>query len=294
MKSLQKLLLPFLCSFGILIYAQGFDDVTIETIKLSDHVYMLAGAGGNIGVSVGDDGAIVIDDQFAPLTPKIVAAIKALSDKSIQFLVNTHHHGDHTGGNANMSKEGAKIIAHDNVRKRLAEMPKRDGSMNSKEALPIITFNDKMSLYINDEQVAIFRVEHAHTDGDALLYFTESNVLHTGDVYFNGMYPYIDLNSSGSVNGYIDAVKQTLKLINDDTKIIPGHGSVSNKAEYKFFLTMLETLKANVLSEIKIGKTLEEVATNSDITKTYDDLGYSWDFISSEKIRRAFYKSLKE
>lgn len=294
MKSLQKLMLPFLCSFGILIYAQGFDDVKIETIKLSDHVFMLTGAGGNIGVSIGDDGAIVIDDQFATLTPKIVTAIKTLSDNSIQFLVNTHHHGDHTGGNANMTKEGAKIIAHDNVRKRLAEMPKRDGSMNPKEALPIITFNDKMSLYINDEQVAIFHVHNAHTDGDALLYFTKSNVLHTGDVYFNGMYPYIDLSSGGSVNGYIDAVKQTLKLINNDTKIIPGHGALSNKEEYQFFLTMLETLKANVLAEIKNGKTEEEVVANTSITKTYDDLGYSWDFISSEKIRRALYKSLND
>ena len=294
MKSLQKLILPFLCFFAMLIYAQGFDDVKIETIKLSDYVFMLTGAGGNIGVSIGDDGVTVIDDQFASLTPKIVAAIKTLSDNPILFLVNTHHHGDHTGGNTNMTKEGAKIIAHDNVRKRLAEMPKRDGSMNPKEALPIITFNDKMSLYINDEQVAIFHVHNAHTDGDALLYFTESNVLHTGDVYFNAMYPYIDLNSGGSVNGYIDAVKQTLKLINNKTKIIPGHGTLSNKEEYQFFLTMLETLKANVLAEIKNGKTEEDIVANNSITKTYDDLGYSWDFISSEKIRRTFYKSLKE
>lgn len=294
MKSLQKLILPFLCFFAMLIYAQGFDDVKIETIKLSDYVFMLTGAGGNIGVSIGDDGVTVIDDQFASLTPKIVAAIKTLSDNPILFLVNTHHHGDHTGGNTNMTKEGAKIIAHDNVRKRLVEMPKRDGSMNPKEALPIITFNDKMSLYINDEQVAIFHVHNAHTDGDALLYFTESNVLHTGDVYFNAMYPYIDLNSGGSVNGYIDAVKQTLKLINNKTKIIPGHGTLSNKEEYQFFLTMLETLKANVLAEIKNGKTEEDIVANNSITKTYDDLGYSWDFISSEKIRRTFYKSLKE
>ncbi|MCK5401354.1 MAG: MBL fold metallo-hydrolase [Flavobacteriaceae bacterium] len=294
MKSLQKLMLPFLCSFGILIYAQNFDDVTIETIKLSDHVYMLIGSGGNIGISVGDDGVFVIDDQYAPLTPKIVAAIKALSDKPIKFLVNTHWHGDHTGGNANINKLGATIIAHDNVRKRLHETPKRDKTMRPKEALPVITFNDKLNVFINGEQVAVFHVDHAHTDGDALLYFTESNVLHTGDVFFNKRYPYIDLSSGGSVNGYIAAVKQTLILINDETKIIPGHGNASNKEEYTTFLTMLETLKANVLAEIKNGKTEDEVAANNSITKTYDDLGYSWNFISSEKIRRAFYKSLKE
>lgn len=293
MKTLTLKLFLIVSLFGF-VNAQNFDDAKIEATKLSGHVYMLTGYGGNIGVSVGDDGVFVIDDQFAALTPKIVAAIKTLSDKPIQFLANTHHHGDHTGGNVNMAKEGATIIAHDNVRKRLEETKNRDGSMSPKEALPVITFNDKMSLYINDEQVALFHVDNAHTDGDALLYFSESNVLHTGDVYFNGMYPYIDLNSGGSVNGYIEAVKQTLMLIDDDTKIIPGHGKLSNKAEYKEFLTMLETLKVTVLAEIANGKTEDEVASNNAVTKTYDDLGYSWNFISSEKIRRAFYKSLKE
>ena len=294
MKSLRKLMLPFLCFFGVLIYAQNFDDVTIQTHKLSGNVYMLVGYGGNIGVSVGEDGVFVIDDQFAALTPKIVAAIKTLSDKPIKFLANTHWHGDHTGGNANLNKLGATIIAHDNVRKRLEETPNRDKSMRPKEALPVITFNDKLSVHINGEKIKIFHVHAAHTDGDALLYFTKSNVLHTGDVYFNGMYPYIDLNSGGSVNGYIEAVKQTLKLINDETIIIPGHGKVSNKKEYQIFLTMLETLKANVLTEIANGKTEDEVAANKAITKVYDDLGYSWNFISSEKIRRSFYKSLKK
>ncbi len=294
MKSLQKLILPFLCAFGILLYAQNPEDVTIKITQLSDQVYMLVGAGGNIGVSVGDDGVFVIDDQYADLTPKIVAAIKTLSDKSIEFLVNTHHHGDHTGGNANLSKLGTTIIAHDNVRERLQNTPNHNGTMSPAEALPVITFNDKLSVHINGEKVKIFHVDNAHTDGDALLYFTESNVLHTGDVYFNGMYPYIDLGSGGSVNGYIEAVKQTLMLINDDTKIIPGHGSVSNKAEYATFLTMLETLRTNVLAEIAKGKSENEVATDNTITKTYDDLGYSWRFITSEKIRRTFYKSLKE
>jgi glyoxylase-like metal-dependent hydrolase (beta-lactamase superfamily II) len=253
---------------------------------------MLVGQGGNIGVSAGEDGVFVIDDQFAQLTPKILEAIKALSDKPISFLANTHHHGDHTGGNVNMAKAGAKIIAHDNVRKRL--LKKRDGSMNAKEALPVITFNDKMSVYINGEQVLIFHIDNAHTDGDALLYFTESNVLHTGDTYFHKRYPYIDVNSGGSIDGYINAVKSGLMLIDDNTKIIPGHGSQSNKAEYASFLKMLETLRANVQGEIDKGKTEDEVANNSVITKTYDDLNYAWNFISSEKIKRAIYKSLKK
>jgi glyoxylase-like metal-dependent hydrolase (beta-lactamase superfamily II) len=271
------------------VIAQNFDDVTVESVKLSDHVYMLVGAGGNIGVSVGDDGVFVIDDQYAPLTPKIVATIRTLTDKDLKFLVNTHHHGDHSGGNANMKKLGATIIAHDNVRRNL----EKNDSENNKDGLPIITFNDKLSLHINGEKVSVFHVVHAHTDGDSMLYFTESNVLHTGDVYFNNMYPYIDLNSGGTVNGYIEAVKQGINAINDDTKIIPGHGKVSNKAEYQTFLTMLETLKVAVLAEINKGKTEDEVAADTSITKTYDDLGFSWAFINSEKIRRTFYRSLK-
>jgi glyoxylase-like metal-dependent hydrolase (beta-lactamase superfamily II) len=291
MKTIIRLFTAIIFIFSSHIKAQNFDDVNIETIRLSDHVYMLVGAGGNIGISVGDDGVFVIDDQFAPLTPKIEAAIKALTDKKLKFLVNTHHHGDHTGGNANMEKLGANIIAHDNVRLRLEKG--NNESTNTYEGLPIITFNDKMNVYINGEKVALFHVNDAHTDGDTMLYFTEGNVLHTGDVYFNGRYPFIDLNSGGTINGYIEAVKQGLNAINDDTKIIPGHGGVSNKEEYQMFLTMLETLKANVLTAIEKGKTEDEVAADDLITKTYDDLGFSWGFINSEKIRRAFYNGLK-
>lgn len=292
MKTIVQLLIILNFMFTTTVKAQGFDDVAIEITKLSGQVYMLSGAGGNIGLSIGEDGVFVIDDEYAPLTPKIESAIKSLTDKDLKFLVNTHHHGDHTGGNANMQKLGATIIAQDNVRQHL-EMDNQDNNANNKEGLPIITFNDKLTLYINGEKVSVFHVEHAHTDGDAMLYFTEANVLHTGDVYFNNMYPFIDLNSGGSIIGYIEAVKQGLKAINDDTKIIPGHGKISNKAEYKTFLTMLETLKAAVLVEINKGKTEDEVAADISITKTYDDLGYSWNFINSEKIRRTFYLGLK-
>ncbi|EDP72445.1 putative secreted hydrolase [Flavobacteriales bacterium ALC-1] len=275
------------------VNAQGrFDNVEIKTTKLSEHTYMLEGAGGNIGVSVGEDGVFVIDDQFAPLSKKILTAIKELSDMPLKFLVNTHYHGDHTGGNENMTEAGATIIAHDNVKKRL-EAKQRDGSFKPKEALPVITFNDKLNITINDESVAVFHVEHAHTDGDAILYFTESNVLHTGDTYFNGRYPYIDLNSGGSVNGYIEAAKRGLMVIDDETKIIPGHGKVSNKEEYKGFLTMLEALRTNIQKAIGDGKTEDEVKADSSLTKTYDDLGYGSGFINSERIRLTFYKSLK-
>jgi glyoxylase-like metal-dependent hydrolase (beta-lactamase superfamily II) len=286
MKFLQLFILSiFFCTSSL--FSQN-REVTIKTTKLSENVYMLVGSGGNIGVSAGEDGVFIIDDQFAQLTPKIIEAIKAISDKPLQFLVNTHYHGDHTGGNENMAKQGVKIIAHENVRKRLV-----DGE-STKAALPIITFNDRVNVHMNGEDVNVHHVAHAHTDGDAMLYFTNSNVLHTGDTYFHKRYPYIDVKSGGRIDGYIKAVKKGLSLINNTTKIIPGHGEVSNKVEYASFLTMLETLRTNVQAEIDKGKTEEEVAANEAITKQYDDLNYTWNFITSEKIRRAIYQSLKK
>jgi glyoxylase-like metal-dependent hydrolase (beta-lactamase superfamily II) len=288
-KQIMKIIIQSLCFFILLfnniIIAQNFDDVTIKTTQVSEHVYMLVGAGGNIGVSVGDDGVFMIDSQFAPLSSKIIAEIQKISNQPIRFLVNTHHHGDHIGGNVKMHKSGTTIIAHDNVRKNLDGKPI--------EILPIITFNDKLNLYLNGEQILFFHIANAHTNGDALLYFNQSNVLHTGDTYFNGRYPYIDLNNGGSVDGYIAAAKNTLILIDDNTKIIPGHGELSNKTEYETFLKMLETVKANVVIEINNGKTEDEVAANTTLTETYDSLGYGDGFINSEKMRRTFYLSLK-
>ena len=283
MKTLKLFLSLFFVSSLVTISAQN--EVTIKTIPISNSVYMLVGQGGNIGVSVGEDGVFVIDDQFAQLTPKILDAIKKLSDKPIQYVVNTHYHGDHTGGNANMEKAGAKIIAHDNVYKRLSEGKETDG-------LPVITFNDKLSVHINGERVLVFHTDNAHTDGDAMLYFTESNVLHAGDNYFHKRYPYIDVTSGGSIDGYIKAVKRALMVIDENTKIIPGHGDLSNKAEYASFLEMLIKLRANVQAEIDKGKSENDIVNNTAITKQYDELSYSWSFINSEKIRRAIYKSL--
>lgn len=287
MKTIKYLCRIFVFLTIITSYSQ---DVVIDTQQLSKNVYMLTGQGGNIGLSIGDDGVFMIDDQYANLTPKILEAIKKLSDKPIQFLVNTHWHGDHTGGNENIGKQGVKIIAQDNVYKRLSEATPE----TPKIALPTITFNDKLHIHINGEDVLVFHVENAHTDGDALLYFPDSNVLHTGDTFFSGLYPFIDLDSGGSVDGYIAAVKRALMVVDDNTKIIPGHGKLSNKKGYEFFLGMLEDLKSKVSDEIAKGKTEDQVAANTSLTKTYDDLGYSWAFINSEKIRRTFYKGLKK
>ena len=288
-------LFALLVLFILPINAQNMEDVEIKTEKLSDNVYVLFGRGGNIGVSIGEDGVFVIDDQFEALSEKIIAAIRELSDKPIHFLANTHYHGDHTGGNAKMHEHGANIIAHDNVRKRLL-LPNRNGNTAPKEALPVITFYDKMNLYINGEKVEIFHFEHAHTDGDAMLYFTKSNVLHTGDLFFNykTSFPFIDVDSGGNINGYIKAVSGAIAKINDDTTIIPGHGAVSNRAEYSAFLDVLKDLRSRVQMALDNGKTEDEIMNDASILKSYEDKGYGKGFVTSERIKRAIFRSLTQ
>ncbi|SDB57909.1 Glyoxylase, beta-lactamase superfamily II [Flavobacteriaceae bacterium MAR_2010_188] len=293
MKKIKSYSLVLAGLIGLTANSQNFDGVEIKTTQVTDHIYMLQGAGGNIGVSSGEDGIFVIDDQFAPLSSKILAAIREISDADIKYLVNTHWHGDHTGGNVNMNAAGATIIAHDNVRKRLEETPKPDSTYAPKEALPVITFNDKMHIHINGEEVDVIHVANAHTDGDSQLYFTKSNVLHTGDTYVNKSYPFIDLSSGGSMDGYINAVRTAIVLINDETKVIPGHGELSNKSEYAVFFSMLINMRDSVQKAIDAGKTEEEIVADTTITATFDRLGYGNGFISSEKFRQTVYSSLK-
>ncbi|NNK88923.1 MAG: MBL fold metallo-hydrolase, partial [Flavobacteriaceae bacterium] len=286
MKTCLRIIAVLLFFAPLWTSSQNMDDVKIETVQLSDQVFMLLGRGGNIGVSVGEDGVFVVDDQFAPLSDKILTAIRTLSDQPLRFLANTHWHGDHTGGNANMAKAGATIMAHTNVRKRLVETPLRDNSQRPKEALPVITFNDMANLYLNGEHIAFFHVDNAHTDGDIMVYFSSSNVLHTGDNYFRERFPYIDLNSGGSIEGYIAAVERALMVIDEETKIIPGHGTVSNKAEYKSFLDMLKSMRDAVKKHMKAGKTEEEIVSDRSITQFYEDKGYGSGFINGERFRR--------
>ena len=285
-----------------LITSVGFaqeKEVEIKVNKVTDNVYMLIGQGGNIAISVGKDGVFMIDDQFAHLTPKILKAIESVTDKPIKFLINTHWHGDHTGGNENIQKEGAVIVAHENVRKRMsvAQFNKdrnKTTPASPKEALPVVTFSKDVSLHFNDEDIFIFHVHEAHTDGDVMVYFTKSNVLHMGDTYFQGKYPFIDLNSGGSTQGYIAAIKKALLLINEDTKVIPGHRNLSTKAELQEYVEMLESIEQIIIAEIKAGKTEEEVTKNTSLTKKYDDLKYGDWFISGEVLRKTFYRSLQK
>ncbi len=245
--------------------AQNFDKAEIKTEKLSATTYVMVGAGGNLGVSIGDDAVFVIDDQYAPMTAKILAAVKTLTDKPIQFVLNTHWHSDHTGGNENFGKAGSLIVAHENVRKRLStdqfiQLFRSQVPASPKAALPVVTFTSDLTFHLNGDEIFVFHVPRAHTDGDALVYFRNSNVIHMGDTFFNGMYPFIDTSSGGTPDGVIAAADRALALADDKTRIIPGHGPVCGKADLKVYRDMLATVNGRVKAMMKEGKTREEIA----------------------------------
>lgn len=274
---------------------RDFSKVEIKTEKITDNIYVLFGQGGNVGVFVGKEKVLMIDDQFAPLSEKLVAAIKVLSDQPIEQLVNTHWHGDHTGGNENFGKMGVQIIAHDNVYERMSTQqnrgPGRTVEPSPEVALPKITFNDKMSLRIDNEQIMLIHVNNAHTDGDAWVYFVQSNVLHMGDTYFKGRFPYIDLSSGGSTKGVLEAANQALFLINEETVIIPGHGLLSNKKELTAYRDMLKTIIERVEKAMMEGKTIEDI-DHEAMTEGFE--AYDGGFISSERLVTFIVRSLGE
>ncbi|WKB81624.1 MBL fold metallo-hydrolase [Cellulophaga lytica] len=298
MKTLKFGFLLSLLLFVIGTHGQS-TDVHITVEKLTPEMYMLTGQGGNIGVYIGEDYVFMIDDQFSRLSLKIKQAIKSITTKPIAYLLNTHMHGDHTGGNSNFNDKTTTIVAHQKVRERLIEENKEVVSTNKLDSvtaykkLPEITFSDAMLFYDADETIMATHVHNAHTDGDAQIYFSKNNVLHMGDTYFSSKYPYIDLNRGGSVVGYINALKKASILANEDTKIIPGHGKLSNKKELENYILMLEAIYVSVKKEINAGKSLEQVMANNAITAKFDAT-YAWSFISAEKIRETFYKSLSK
>jgi cyclase len=259
---MRKLIIVFAALTATSLFAQqDFSKIEIKVTKVAGTVYMLTGAGGNIGVSAGDDGIVIVDDQFAPLAPKIKEALLGITAKPIKFIVNTHYHGDHTGGNEIFGKE-APIIAHENVRKRLASGSKNLGGETPpapKGALPIITFNDRASLHVNGEEIRAVHFPHGHTDGDSVIYFTQSNVVHMGDDFFNGMYPFVDVDNGGSVKGMLAAVDNVLSTMPDDAKVIPGHGPLSDKAGLRAFAEVLRGTSGAVAKAVAAGKTLDQM-----------------------------------
>ena len=275
---------PFALSpFNTAIAQDRFADVEVKATAIKGSVHMLTGAGGNIGVSAGEDGVLIIDDQFAPLAEKIAAQLGQLGSDKPKYVINTHYHGDHTGSNAFFhSHKGATILAHENVRVRLA-----DDEKVKPEALPTITYEDGIKIYFNGETLHVMHLAVGHTDGDSVVWFEQPNVMHTGDLFFNGRFPYIDQGAGGNVEGYMDSVKQLLAKIDDDTVIIPGHGDISNKQEYTAFLSMISETFNYVKALKQDGKTLDEVKTMGLEDKWSD---WSWNFINEEKWIATLYK----
>jgi glyoxylase-like metal-dependent hydrolase (beta-lactamase superfamily II) len=289
-------LLGLVLLLAVPVLAQDFSEVQIKSEKVGEGLYMLVGRGGNIAVSVGDDSTFMVDDQYAPLTEKINAAVAELSDTPVQFVINTHWHGDHVGGNEKLGEAGAVIVAHENVRKRLSteqfmELFKRTVPPLPQKALPVITFSRDVKFHLNGEEIAIFHVERAHTDGDAVVHFKRANVVHMGDVFFNGMYPFIDLSAGGSINGIIAALDQVLPLTDDNSKIIPGHGPLTDRAGMIAYRKMLAGIRERIAPQVDAGKSLEEVVASKP-TGAFDEK-WGQGFIKPDVFAELIYTSLK-
>jgi glyoxylase-like metal-dependent hydrolase (beta-lactamase superfamily II) len=274
-----------------------FSKVEITRESVAPNLSMLVGMGGNIGVSTGDDGLMVIDDQYAPLHPKIAAALAKLAPGPVRFVLNTHWHPDHTGGNELFAKGGAVLVAHDNVRARLASgmtsklMP-RTVPPAPAGALPVVTFANDITFHWNGDDVHVFHVAPAHTDGDAIVHFRKADVMHTGDVFVTGRYPFIDVESGGSLSGIIAACEQLAGIAGAKTRIIPGHGALAGRTELLAYLEMLKQARDRVAKAIAAGKTVDQVAE----AKPMADYDATWGtgFINPDSFVRLVYMSLSK
>lgn len=290
MKQLLSICLVF--SF-INVFAQSrFDKVEIVPHQIKENIYMLEGAGGNIGLFIGENEVLIIDSQFAPLSDKIKAAIRSISDKPMKWLINTHWHGDHTGGNENMAQEGLTILGHKNVQHRLSTENQRMGKTlppAPESARTDVAYDTKMSLNISGYQILVQHVENAHTDGDSFVFFVKDNVLHMGDCFFKDRFPFIDLSSDGTVSGYVKAVEAALMIVNDDTVIIPGHGEIANREDLKRYHIMLTTIIPRMEEAMAETDVLSDISV-AEITAGYESWGEA--FISSERMVETLFKGL--
>lgn len=271
-----------------------FGKVEIKSQQLAPGVAVLFGAGGNIGVSYGEDGTVLIDDQFAPLTAKIQSAVATLGAQPVKFLINTHWHYDHSGGNENLGKAGAVIMAHDNVRVRMAAGATVAGNVvppAAKAALPVITYAEGLKLHLNGEEVRVIHMPAGHTDGDSIIHWTKSNVIHMGDLFMLQIsFPFVDVGSGGNVRGFLAAADKVLAIANDQTKIIPGHGAMATKADLQNHRNMIATVIAKVETGIKEGKTLNQIKAS----RPADGFGVKIDgFISEDGFVETVYAQLK-
>jgi cyclase len=300
---IRSIVLLWACTLALTVtsssaLAQGdFENVEIKSTPVAEGVFMLTGAGGNLGLCVGDDGAFLIDDQYAPLTEKIVAAVATVTDKSVSFVFNTHYHGDHTGGNENFGEAGSHLVSHTNVRRRLSTdqystLLKSTAEAAPAGALPNITFTDSLTFHYNDQEIVAFHVPHAHTDGDGVLHFPRANVIHTGDVVFFGLYPYIDTSAGGSIDGMIAGVETIIALCDDQTRVIPGHGPLLGKGELIQHLDMLTRARAAVAAEMAKGGDLAAVQAAKPCAEWDESLGQAW--LTSDQFVQSIFDSLNE
>lgn len=300
MKNMRKLLfcIVFVSLVALAAFSQDqdFSKVKIEVVKVSGSVYMLKGAGGNIAASVGEDGMVVVDDQYAPLADKIQAALKGIADEPVRFVINTHYHEDHTGSNEYFQKS-APVIAHDNVRKRLEEggvagnggSVKFESKPQPKGALPILTFDHDVTVHLNGEDIRALHFPAGHTDGDAVIYFPKSNVVHMGDDFVTYGFPFIDVTSGGSIQGMIDGVESAIAKLPPDVKVIPGHGPVSSLDDVRTYVKMLKETRDVVAAALKQGKTLDQMKQEKILGSWKK---YSGDFISEDAFLETLYNSL--
>ena len=294
---MKSLLLVALIFASINSLAAQGKPVEFTTLQLSDTVYMLRGRGGNVGISAGKDGVYIIDDQVSPITKQLLQAIHKINNKPIRFVINTHYHADHTGGNETIGGAGAVIIAHDNIRKRMTTEQVSIFMQNTtppyaENALPIVTFNDRVSLHLNGETATAYHVANGHTDGDSIIHFPVSNVIHMGDMYFNDQYPYVDLDAGGSMQGLVAAADLALSLANESTRIIPGHGPLGITEDLKNYRDYLVKASANVQELIDQDMNLQQIIA-AEATKEWDEeLGKTW--ITPAQFVTFIYNSLED
>ncbi len=277
------------------IQAQEWEDVVIQSTKVSDKIYYLEGRGGNIGVLLGKDGVLLVDDQFAQLSGKIKSKIKELGNVSVSHVINTHFHGDHTGGNETFKNEGAIIVGHQNVRERLAQTfenkaLKRKVEAKEESFWPDVTFQSDSSMKLYGEQIALIYLPYAHTDGDAIVYFKTSNVIHTGDAFVRYGYPFIDVSAGGTIDGFIDAQERILALADENTVIIPGHGKSSSRQDVQELLGMLKDTKNIVAKAKNEGVALEDLIPQEPLKDFHER--WSGNFINSDLFVQLIYESL--
>ena len=274
--------------------AAQFEPATsINSTEVVPGIYMVEGvggfAGGNMSLLVGDDYVAMIDDGIEPVAPLLLAHVTETAGRPINFMINTHIHGDHVGGNAHFAENGTVVFAHENIRKRLLEDSKDAGGDGG---LPVVTFGEGVTFHLNGLDAKVFHVPEAHTDGDAVIHFPGVNVIHAGDIMFHKLFPYIDLDSGGTVSGYISAQQKLISMADDGTKIIPGHGGLATKADLQRDLMALTDGQARVKMLIDQGKTMDEVLQENPLSVYHDE--YNWSFITTEIMTRTLYRSLTQ